>query len=181
MGRRRQLGFLGLAAFALFLPGTLRAQAVADGTVSVIHVPEAARGLRVEWAATDGWSNDWEVAVTFDAAHCDVYCAIRRKRDALGRVPAMDLLLPPAVAVRVFSDSVAVPFTVTVDPAGRTAPAAVNRSASFGDSVCTVGKREFAVSSAAAFQRDETPATAQTLLSSPCCVSASPAGLPLRI
>src|SRR5262245_24006917 len=109
-------GVRHLAAL-LFLAGALRAQSLPDGTVSVIHVPKGTTAIG--WSVADSVSSSaWEVSVTFDAEHCDIYCAVRRKRDVFGRAPVLDRLLPPLVSIQIYTDSPSPPPAIIVDPAG---------------------------------------------------------------
>jgi hypothetical protein len=86
-----------------------------------IHVAQAP--TKIEWTVL-GASPDWDVTVTFDAAHCDVYCEIHRKPETFGR----GLQIPPAVALQIFSDAVTRPVKTVVDPSGRKLPSAENRT-----------------------------------------------------
>jgi len=101
-----RLGLLGTAA--LF---------VCSAQTYVVNVgqpsqPELYTGALPEGGVTAA-AGDWDVTVAFDPAQCRVYCAYRRKRDSLGRLPLAGLFPPPAVTIQVPGYR-----TVTVDPQG---------------------------------------------------------------
>ena len=77
---------------------------------------------RIEAPAVTRQGN-WEVSVSFDPVLCEISCVYRLRGDRFRRAPMSDLLLPPAVDIRVFSDGVSAPSTVTVDPARTREPA----------------------------------------------------------
>jgi hypothetical protein len=58
---------------------------------------------------------NWEVAVSFDPVLCEISCVYRLRADRFGRMPVADLLLPPAIDLRVFFGER--PTTLTIDPA----------------------------------------------------------------
>jgi hypothetical protein len=88
---------------------------------ALIHVPQAP--TKIEWTVL-GASPDWDITVTFDAAHCDIYCEIHRRPEAFGR----GLSLPPAIALQIFPDGVSRPIRTIVDPGGDTLPFAHSRT-----------------------------------------------------
>jgi hypothetical protein len=90
---------------------------------------------KVEW--TSASVGNWDVTVTVDPAQCELSCAYRLKRNS----PAAHLLAPPAVVVRVYSDLVSIPRTVTFDPAGLNLPAAARRVPLSRDSPYMPGRR----------------------------------------
>ena len=141
----RQLVLLALGAAAL------------HAHTSVIHLPNSPS--RVEWAVQGALSDEWEVSVTLDAAHCDIYCEIRRKPDAFGRIPGVDLLLPPVVTLRIFSNGAAQPMTAVVDPSGCAGPAAGSQCRSREREDCSVAKRPLTLSLLSQFERPGTPAS----------------------
>lgn len=163
----RQFVLLGFAASAI------------HAHTSVVHLPKAPS--HVEWTVQGGLSNDWEVTVTLDAAHCDIYCEIRRKPDSFGRIPAMDLLLPPSVAVRIFSDAVSQPITTIIDPAGRTTPAARRQARECDAEAWGPGKKALAVSLRAQSEPNDIPALAALRLFAWCDSRHAVTRLPLRI
>jgi hypothetical protein len=58
---------------------------------------------------------NWEVAVSFDPVLCEISCVYRVRTDRYGRTPVADLLLPPAIDLRVtFGEG---STTFTIDPA----------------------------------------------------------------
>ena len=118
MGTGRKLVLLALAA------GLLRASDSAD-LIYRFHI--ANRAAKVEWSSVA--AGNWDVKVTVDPASCLVTCSYRLKRSA----PAAHLLAPPVVVVRVYSNFVSLPDTLTVDPAGLEFPSAgARRSPSAG-------------------------------------------------
>lgn len=86
--------------------------------VCVFLLPAAfARGaMRVEAPSVTQFGG-WEVEVTVDEETCEISCDYRLRRDRFGRAPVTDLLLPPAIEIRVYTDGASLPTTVTVDPA----------------------------------------------------------------
>jgi hypothetical protein len=84
------------------------------GRVSRIEAPSVTR------------QGNWEVSVSFDPVLCEISCVYRLRTDRLGRPPAADLLLPPVIDIRLFSDGAAVPWTVTVDLARTREPGIVS-------------------------------------------------------
>ena len=73
-------------------------------------------GMRVEAPPVTQFGG-WEVEVTVDEETCEISCDYRLRRDRFGRKPVTDLLLPPAIDIRVYTDSASLPTTVTIDPA----------------------------------------------------------------
>jgi hypothetical protein len=86
-----------------------------------IHLPGATAVARIE-LSVEQTSTEWEVTALYDAARCEIHCLWRHKRDALGLAP---LLAPPIAALRIYSNFVATPYTVSVDPAGLGLPGAM--------------------------------------------------------
>ena len=86
--------------------------------VCVFLLPAAfARGaMRVEAPSVTQFGG-WEVEVTVDEETCEISCDYRLRRDRFGRAPVTDLLLPPAIDIRIYTDGVSLPTTVTIDPA----------------------------------------------------------------
>ncbi|SPE40726.1 hypothetical protein SBA3_3880019 [Candidatus Sulfopaludibacter sp. SbA3] len=78
---------------------------------------------KAEWSSTR--VGNWDVTVTWDAAKCEISCAYRFKRQPT----AANLLAPPVVSVRLYSDFVSIPEVVTVDPAGLSLPTVALHSA----------------------------------------------------
>jgi hypothetical protein len=82
---------------------------------SASEVRIAVRGAtRVEAPAVTRLGN-WEVDVSFDPILCEVSCVYRLRTDRYGRTPVVDLLLPPAIDLRVVFGNGSTTFTV--DPA----------------------------------------------------------------
>ncbi len=85
--------------------------ALASASEVRISVPGA---TRVEAPAATRFGN-WEVEVSFDPVLCEISCVYRLRADRYGRAPVADLLLPPAMDLRVgFGDG---STTLTIDPA----------------------------------------------------------------
>jgi hypothetical protein len=84
----------------------------------VFLLPAAfARGaMRVEAPPVTQFGG-WEVEVTVDEETCEISCDYRLRRDRFGRAPVTDLLLPPAIDIRIYRDGASLPTTVTIDPA----------------------------------------------------------------
>jgi hypothetical protein len=91
----------------------LQAGDASDRTYT-IHLPPTTTPAKIELTVAQS-SAEWEMAAVYDAARCEIHCSWRRKRDALGPMP---LLAPPIAEVRIYSNFVSPPATVTVDPAG---------------------------------------------------------------
>ena len=102
------------AAVCVLLPAAL-------ASASEVRIP-APGVTRIESPAVTRQGN-WEVSVSFDPVLCEISCVYRLRGDRFGRAPVSDLLLPPAVDIRLFSDGVSAPSTVTVDPARTREPA----------------------------------------------------------
>ena len=148
VARCPELAFLGLAGLFVCLPGPAQAHdAFSDSSshIYTLHVGNSVRPSKFQVSVTYSSSNaalgpdapggalliapassvgGWEVTVGFDAAHCEIHCAYRRKRDAFGRMSLAGLLLPPITAIQIYEDSASKPLTVIVDPAGLRLPIA---------------------------------------------------------
>jgi hypothetical protein len=121
------------------------AQAAAHGEVARFTPVRAKEllGIRPEHIWSQGSKTnlgEWEVAVVFDAVHCDLYCAYRRKANGPGRaMPA--LLLPPPVSVQVPMGPASVPVSVVIDPSGLTLPSLCSHSRASQEPLCLPAKR----------------------------------------
>ena len=160
-----------------------------------VYVPNSGPVSRLAWhvtyASTDTGFTDnaaspavlggWEVAVAIDVAHCGIYCAYRRKPDAWGRTPMLDLLLPPVTAIEVYKDSVSKPATVIVDPAGLRVPAVTKNAGVTPDKLCLPGKRLFTTVSLQADNRVCTSSEVSSFASNDNYQAAFRAAAPLRI
>jgi hypothetical protein len=111
----------------VLLPGTLVAQMQIAFT---IHTPiskaPSRLGIAVAFAPAQSIrpfvpatveSGEWEITIGFDAARCEIYCEYRQKTHALTTT-----LPPPATEITIYTDSAAIPTTLTVDPAGLKMP-----------------------------------------------------------
>ena len=128
MGPGRKTAFILLAVAA----GLLRAADSPD-LLYKLRLPHSA--AKVEWSSAQ--VGNWEVTVTVDPATCELSCAYRLKRHSV----AANLLAPPAVVFRIYSDGVSAPSTVTVDPAGLTSPTACGRACQFRGRAYLPGRR----------------------------------------
>jgi hypothetical protein len=94
--------------------------ALASASEHRISVP-GATGIEVPAVTRQG---NWEVEVAFDPVLCEVLCVYRLRADRFGRPPVADLLLPPAIQIRVFYGKT--PSTLIVDPARTSQPVAAS-------------------------------------------------------
>jgi hypothetical protein len=117
----RHPGLLILAASICGLPGTLAAQtdftirtpiARAPSSLAISLGNASSQTVRTFAPATIN-AGAWEVTIGFDAARCEIYCEYRKKPHVLTTT-----LLPPVTEITVYSDSGAIPTTLTIDPAG---------------------------------------------------------------
>jgi len=120
---------LALAACTLHAAGSTE-------LVYKLHLPNPA--ARVEWTAPI--PANWEVTVAVDTARCQLFCVYRIKRGT----PSGVLLAPPTVVIRIYSDFVSIPQTVTVDPAGLTLPTAAGETDAPRDCPYMPGRKLFA-------------------------------------
>lgn len=110
---------MGFAALFLCLPGMLQAR---DRDYT-IHLSDSTPLAKVELSVTPA-SAGWDVTADYDADRCEIHCSWRRKRDAFGSMPPFLHLLPPIAVIRIYSNFVSRPATVTIDPAGLGLPGA---------------------------------------------------------
>jgi hypothetical protein len=89
-----------------------------------IHLSHSEPPAKIEALVTPA-SAEWEVTATYDSALCEIHCSWRRKRNELGRMPLISLL-PPNVAIRIYTDFASLPAVVIVDPAGLRLPQAAS-------------------------------------------------------
>ena len=115
----RRIGLIGFAALFLCLPGMLQAR---DQDYT-IHLVDSTPLAKVELSVTPA-STEWDVIADYDAERCEIHCSWRRKRDAFGSLPPFLHLLPPIAVIRIYSNFVSRPVTVTIDPAGLGLPGA---------------------------------------------------------
>ena len=99
-----------------------------------MHAPS-----RIDWSVPP--AGEWDVAVGYDAARCEVYCAYRLKRDEFGRPRLTGLLVPPVASIKVYWDSAAAPEDITVDPGGLEQPGIASRAAPQVETVYLPGRR----------------------------------------
>jgi hypothetical protein len=87
---------------------------------------------------------NWEVTVSFDPAMCEISCVYRLRGDRYGRTPVADILLPPALDIRVFPEGISAPSTVTIDPARTRGPAAASDERPVPENAALPGARQSA-------------------------------------
>ena len=172
----RRLALIGLLAFAC-LPGALRARSASDRAYT-IHLPGSTPPAKIELSVAQT-SAEWEVTADYDAARCEVHCSWRRKRDEF---EPSALLPPPIATIRIYSDFVSPPESVTADPAGLGFPRVTRDLPLSLESIFMPARRLFAMSPA---QRDgdgtHTRPRLRFLSSSKPLDAPSASSLPLRI
>jgi hypothetical protein len=128
-----------------------------DAQVYTVHVPNSGPLSRFDFqVAYPGFSGGvvsagaavtvggWEVTVDFDPARCEIHCAYRRVRDALGRAPLVGLA-PPIATIRMYTGSDSKATIAIVDPAGLGTPAAASNPVVIEEKACIPGRRIFSV------------------------------------
>jgi hypothetical protein len=118
-----------LALLALGVSLCLPAAVLPETRVYSVRVPGA---TRVETSVSH--SAGWDVAVSFDARTCQVFCEYRRKTGG------WSLFLPPVVQLRIYVNGASRPVTATIDPAGAALPRFTQTRAPLGDRACLGGR-----------------------------------------
>ena len=114
-----------------------------SSTTYTIPIPVAGPPEKVELYVDK--VGDWEVTISFDSARCELYCAYRRIPDAFGRTGLINALLPPIAVVRIYTDPIAKPATVIVDPAGLRLRTVTGAATPTYEEACLPARRLFAL------------------------------------